>query len=260
MLAFCLCQSWILLISQNSGIDRWVVQEQRGVYELYAEFDPGTPALWMQLNDVQNELQSLLNIKPSGDKIQIMLFSSHARYLQYLNASIPEARQRRAIFFRNGDVFQIYAFRSRSLTTDLRHEFTHALLHQHLQFLPLWIDEGLAEYFEEPSAARLRSGRQSSVRWKTRLGWTPSLRELESIPAASDMTEDDYRDSWAWVSFLLNDSPETRRILADYLQVIAGGEAPGPFSRYLAERAPAAGNRLNSYFRKIQIPVSSTQE
>ena len=36
--------------------------------------------------------------------------------------------------------------------TDLRHELTHALLHGVLQDVPLWLDEGLAVYFELPPA------------------------------------------------------------------------------------------------------------
>ncbi|GIT30210.1 MAG: hypothetical protein Ct9H300mP1_22560 [Planctomycetaceae bacterium] len=31
---------------------------------------------------------------------------------------------------------------------DLRHEFTHGVLHSSLKRVPLWLDEGLAEYFE----------------------------------------------------------------------------------------------------------------
>lgn len=249
-----------MVLASGAETDRWIIQQQRGAIELYAEFDPDVPRVWSEVEDVRRELAEQLNVRASGEKIQIMLFASHGSYLRYLQADIPDARYRRAIFFRNGDVYQIYVWRSRSLITDLRHELTHALLHQHLMFLPLWIDEGLAEYFEEPAARRLQSARLGAVRWKARVGWTPSLNQLEAIPAAAEMTEDDYRDSWAWVCFLMQESPETRQLLADYLQVIARGEAPGAFSHFLQVRAPGTKNRLNSYFRKFQIPLSSAQD
>ena len=40
------------------------------------------------------------------------------------------------------------------LRTDLRHELTHALLHGVLKDVPLWLDEGLAGFFELPPDAR----------------------------------------------------------------------------------------------------------
>ena len=44
----------------------------------------------------------------------------------------------------------------RELAVDLRHETTHAVLHGLLPMVPLWLDEGLAEYFEAPEANRLQ--------------------------------------------------------------------------------------------------------
>lgn len=237
--------------------DRWVVHDKHGVVEIYAEFDPGVSELWSEIESVQQELRQLLDVRPSGEAVQIMLFSSRARYQRYLISTIPEAQYRRAVFYRNGDVFQVYAFRSATLITDLRHEFAHVLLHQYLQFLPLWIDEGLAEFCEERASERGQSVRLAGVRWKSRFGWAPSLKSLENLPSAAQMTADDYRDSWAWVTFLLQESPESRAILKEYLRVISRGEAPEPFSRFLAGRDSSAENRIKSYFRKFQIPLSS---
>lgn len=240
--------------------DRWIVQDVRGSVEIYAEFNPGLADTWKELESVRDELQQLLEVSPSTSKVQFMLFSSRGRYQQYLLPSIPEAQSRRAVFYKNGDVFQVFAFRSTTLWTDLRHEYTHVLLHQHLQFLPLWIDEGLAEFLEERPSQRGVSVRLSEVKLKTRFGWSPSLISLENLPSAADMTAEDYRDSWAWVRFLLTESPETRKILTDYLRVISRGEAPGPFSAYLVGRDPLAQNRIKSYFRRFQIPLSSAQD
>ena len=177
-------------------------------------------------------------------------------YLQFLENTIPQSRQRKAIFYRNGDVYQVYAYRSRTLITDLRHEVTHAILHQHLPFLPLWIDEGLAEYLEEPEFSRSDSSRTKSARWKARIGWSPSLQALENIPNAESMDADDYRDSWAMTCMLLNESDTSLQALRDYLAVIHQGEAPGLFSKFQKTADSAVFSRANSYFRKMPIRLS----
>ena len=45
----------------------------------------------------------------------------------------------------------VYTYSSPRLEEDLRHEATHALLRGGYGDLPLWLDEGLAEYFETPA-------------------------------------------------------------------------------------------------------------
>ncbi|MBL8817396.1 MAG: hypothetical protein JNL58_15320 [Planctomyces sp.] len=245
--------------SDRTG-SRWVIQEKDGAVEYYSEFDPGLSQLKATLRDVSAELEELTGLRPTGESIQIILFSDHKNYVRYLASSIPEARFRKALFYKNGDVYQVYAYRSRSLMTDIRHELTHAILHQNLKFVPLWIDEGLAELLEETRSQRQTSTRLASVKWKTRVGWSPSLKQLEAISSAADMDEDEYRDSWAWTHFLVNESRDSRQILQEYLKTISRGEAPGPFSKFLAERDATAENRINSYFRKFQFSLSSVKD
>ncbi|MBC7964990.1 MAG: hypothetical protein H7Z17_03610 [Fuerstia sp.] len=236
---------------------RWAIEDKRGSIEVFAEFDPGMHHLWKNVDEVARELKVLLAVEPTDQAIQIILFRDEGSYLRYLATTVPQSRQRKAIFYRNGDVYQVYAYRSRTLTTDLRHEVTHAILHQHLPFLPLWIDEGLAEYLEEPESERSGSSRTKTARWKARLGWAPSLQSLENIPSAESMDADEYRDSWAMACLLLNESEASRKALRDYLAVIHKGEAPGPFST--SEYAAESGvfSRANSYFRKMSIRLDS---
>ena len=236
---------------------KWVVEDKRGSIEVFAEFDPGMQDLWRNIDDVARELKVLLAVEPTGKPIQIILFLDQGSYLRYLASTIPQSLQRKAIFYRNGDVYQVYAYRSRTLTTDLRHEVTHAILHQHLPFLPLWIDEGLAEYLEEPESERSSSSRTKTARWRARVGWTPSLQSLENIPNAESMNADEYRDSWAMTCLLLNESDASREALRDYLAVIHKGEAPGPFSKTQKAANSGVFNRANSYLRKMSIRLDS---
>jgi hypothetical protein len=50
--------------------------------------------------------------------------------------------------------------------TDLRHEMVHVRVHQHLPFAPLWLDEGLAECFEERLGSRADVSRRELLRWR----------------------------------------------------------------------------------------------
>jgi hypothetical protein len=239
---------------------RWVVEDKRDSVEVYAEFDPGLRDLWRNVDDVARELKELVAAEPNGKSIQIILFRDQGSYLRYLATTVPQSRQRKAIFYRNGDVYQVYAYRSRTLITDLRHEVTHAILHQHLPFLPLWIDEGLAEYLEEPESARPDSSRTRSARWKARVGWSPSLASLEAIPTAESMDANDYTDSWAMTCLLLNESEASRQALRDYLEMIHRGEAPGPFSKFEKTLESGVFSRANFYFRKTPIRLSSNPD
>lgn len=250
------CTAMLVIIIPHNDVhpenssSQWSITDRRENVEVFSEFDPDMEMVWMHLKSVQQEMQQQLGLAATSDSIQIVIFSSRRRYLQYLGDQIRESRFRKALFFRNEDVSQIYAYRSPELLTDLRHEFTHVILHQNLSFVPLWIDEGLAEFLETPPDHRQNSSRIAGARWRARLGGITSLSELENLPSASEMTAENYRDSWTWVYFLLNNSPETREMLQSYLATIARGEAPGPFSQVLRTRVGSPENQINSYFRK----------
>lgn len=226
-----------------------------GNLEVFSQYKTPMAQIIQPLKQVQEDLHSALAIAKPSRKIQIVLFHSPSEYRRYLSSRIPQAAGRRALFYKFGDVYQIYASRSRFLMTDLRHEFTHAVLHQALPYVPLWIDEGLAEYMEDSAAARQKSTRLAAVKWKARTGWRPDFRRLENLPDAADMDGDDYRDSWACIHYLLHESEATRSFLREYLQAISAGEAPGDFTRWVQVRDDTAINRIGSYFRKFRISL-----
>lgn len=234
----------------------WVIREKRENIEIFAEHEIDTQPLWEQLKNVSVELDSSLGIQTNGAEIQVIVFRDQGSYLRYLTARLPQARNRKALYYKNGDVSQIYAFQSRSLLVDLRHEMTHVLIHQHLPYAALWLDEGLAEFFEENPASREFNSRIATVRWRARTGRAPSIKSLEAIPKAEAMGEDEYRDSWAMTSFFLTHSPESLQILRDYVNNIHRGEAPGPISEVAAAKIPELPDVTNSYFKKMSVRVT----
>lgn len=244
-----------LVFSTEGLCQRWVTQEKIDKLEIFGEVKLNADVIQRQLNSVRTELKSRLQIDGSDATVQVVVFSSRNSYRSYIGQQIPEAANRRAIFYKNGDLYQIYTFRHADLLTDLRHEYTHALLHQSLPFVPLWIDEGLAEYFEELPAERSGSSRLRAMRWKCRTGWKPGLPALERIPDAASMDSDDYRNSWAWVHYLIHESDASRSQLTGYLAAISAGEAPGQFSEWVTRRDAPVLSRVGSYFRRFRFSL-----
>ncbi len=73
------------------------------------------PELRQAVRNVSLELESITGLRPTQDAIQIVVFSSQQNYVRYLSPRIPEARYRKALFYKNGDVF----FRSMPIAADL---------------------------------------------------------------------------------------------------------------------------------------------
>ncbi len=95
------------------------------------------------------------------DPIEVYILNDRQDFEHFLKFYYPELPPRRAFFIAKGSQRVVYTFASPRLEEDLRHEATHALLRGAFGDLPLWLDEGLAEYFENdltrPDADRART-------------------------------------------------------------------------------------------------------
>ncbi len=104
------------------------------------------------------------------------------------------------------------------LEEDLRHEATHALARGAYGDLPLWLDEGLAEYFEtQADAPDAQNEHLAKIREDLRQGWTPDLPRLESLTDIHQMTPRDYREAWGWVHLMLGGDRPSDSLLVNYL-------------------------------------------
>ena len=166
--------------------------------------------------------------------IHIYLFADKAKYYDFLSLRFPGFPQRRAIFVETEIELAIYAYWGEHVAEDLRHEVTHGYLHATLPRLPLWLDEGLAEYFEV-------GGNHDGLN-AVHLGYLnaqksfhPNLQRLEQLTSGADMTQQDYAESWAWVHFLLESDVDKTPLLADYLADLQQGTVT-PFSKHLSAR------------------------
>lgn len=226
----------------------WVEQFQFGPFIFRSEFPLGGPkSVINEVRLLKDDLQKTLGIQVGNKPIEINLFKNRHTYSEYLAARIPEGRNRRALYVKGKDRGRLYAFYSKDLATDLRHECTHALLHNALPFIPLWLDEGLAEYFEIVRTQRHKPDRMKKLRFRFR--WEPSLAPLEAKRELQDMNAEDYLQSWAWVHFMLHDSEQTKSVLLRYIKRIEQSDPPGPVSRHVSAGIPNAQARLKKHFR-----------
>ncbi len=155
------------------------------------------------------------------------------------------------------------SFQSKELPVDLRHEATHALLHAVLADVPLWLDEGLAEYYETPAEQRGANRQHGSLRLKPGMlsGKLTGLDELESRRKLVDMSAEDYHKRVGpGCNFMLHGPPEAREELTRYLAESAQGACPSDWHRVVAARLPDLDAQLARHFRSLSSqPANSKQ-
>ncbi len=229
----------------------WTDHREVGPFVCRADFPlQGMEGLLADLDELQGDLSESLGIPPAQERIEIYLFGDESSYHRYLKTYFPQLPYRRALFAKLGGPGMVFAYRGKEFETGLRHECTHALLHAALPSVPLWLDEGLAEYFQEPRAKRAYDSRHLSMtRSSARLGMVPSLEDLEKKTDLSQMTSTDYRYAWAWVHFMLHGSAAAHEELARFLGDIRADAPCGRLSQRLALRLVDVDRSFCTHFK-----------
>ena len=208
-------------------------------YAICTDFDLNpTDPLFRELEDLPGQIQTELNLPPGNSVIQVFLFDSQEHYEAYMTVRYPKLPLRRAYFIAepraaSGDDLLVYTWMGDHLRTDLRHELTHAVLHSVLKSVPLWLDEGLAGFFELPVAnAGLN---ESHLEFMQKGTFQPDLSRLEKLGKVAQMEKPEYREAWAWVHFLLRGSPQAKSCLLAYLVELQSNPNPGLLSPKIRE-------------------------
>jgi hypothetical protein len=201
-----------------------------------------------ELRQQRSRLADKLALAVSDEPIHVYLFPTAEGLDAYQRVHFPDLPQRRAFFVETDTRLTVYAYWGDRVAEDLRHEVAHGYLHAVVPRLPLWLDEGLAEYFEVPQGV---SGvnRPHLDQLVAELGrdWKPNLQRLERLREAGEMTQIEYAESWAWVHFLLESAPQRRQRLQGYLQSLAAGNPAEPLSASLGLPAEGATSQLAEY-------------
>lgn len=229
----------------------WPDERMAGAFYCHADFKLDEfETLWREMAELQHDLTTKLRVPPAMEPIHLFLFSAKETYADYLKLHFPRVPYRRALYIKDRGPGMVFAYQSSDFETDVRHESTHALLHATLSVVPLWLDEGLAEYFETTRQERATaSPHLGRVRWSARFAQVPSIEKLESVSDLEDMGASEYRNAWAWVHFMLHGPAEAHDELISYLSAIEARTPPGVLSQRLRRRMPDLKERFLSHFR-----------
>ena len=198
-------------------------------------------------------INSKLSLNPTETPIHVYLYADESAYTNFMNLRFPEMAARRAIFVGTDAQLSVYAYWGDHVAEDLRHEVSHGYLHAAVPNLPLWLDEGLAEYFEggagrhgyNPAHAEMLVAQAESSDWK------PELTRLEALDSAAAMTQQDYAESWAWVHFLL-ETDERAEVLTSYLHDLADGNPAEPLSTRIGRQLIVPQSALAEHIRTLR--------
>jgi uncharacterized protein DUF1570 len=232
-------------------------ETRTGPYAVFSNFPlkPDAPAI-RSLHSLERDIEVNLGIHVRGEEpsVQVYILNDRQSFMHFLKYYYPELPPRRAFFLAQGPQRVVYTFMGDRLEEDLRHEATHALLHVAVGDLPLWLDEGLAEYFEGPEGRFGRNPEHLGRLPQDRsAGWTPDLGRLETLKIVSQMAPRDYRESWAWVHYLMNQSNATKAVLLSYLADLHANPKTPPLSHRLKATAADSPAMLLAHLDRVRV-------
>lgn len=149
------------------------------------------------------------------------------------------------------------------------HEYTHLLVNQNISRLPLWLNEGFADFFSTFDGSevdrRLIVGRPIDRYVGLLVGRSPPVPMNAFINPASmrELYRDDvttarfYAQSWALVHYLmLADNATHRPALAAFMSALQNGDpADRTFTRVFGPDLTALDTALNKYLGLMKLPA-----
>ena len=237
------------------------VTSKHFVIQSDVKLEPGN-VIVKELETLHSQIMDTLRLPEQRDPVNVYLFSDEASYRFYMHSTWHDLPPRRAYFVGTTRELAVYSFLSPQVVEDLRHEFTHGVLHATLQTVPLWLDEGLAEYFEVPSETpgAVHRAHLNELAVGAQENWSPNLYRLEMISDFRDLTQRDYAESWAWTHFLLNSSTEGSEVLLTYMESLRGTKTPGRLLPDVESVIPTYYADLQTHLRRLQATSPSLAE
>jgi hypothetical protein len=211
--------------------------------------------LFKELSNLREQVYKELKLPPSSTKVFVYLFEDQERYERFMKAKYPDLPRRRAFFLAQprrlggNEELLVYTYWGNRINQDLRHELTHAILHSVLKDVPLWLDEGLAEFFEIPASwnginqYHVEHLRQPTARF--------DLARLEQLTDVQQMSPVEYREAWAWVHLMLRTTPPARQALLSYLQELRTNPQPGALRPRLVNALPSPESALAQHLQEL---------
>ena len=239
-------------------------ETRTGPFEVFSNFQvaPDAPAIKC-LHTLETDIETSLGIHVTSEQapVEVYILRDRAAFSHFLTFYYPELPPRRAFFIAQGERRVVYTFLGDRLEEDLRHEATHALLNVAVGDMPLWLDEGLAEYFEGPEGRHgLNPEHLARLPQDLASGWTPDLAKLEALKSVREMSPRDYRESWGWIYYLLNGSSTGKTVLLTYLDELRRGEKANALAGQIPSGEKGAATAMLAHLERVrQSPVAAVQ-
>jgi hypothetical protein len=209
-----------------------------------------------ELSHLREQVAAQLELPLKRETVVVYLFNNEADYRRYMSSRFPQLPPRSAYFVASSTELAVYTHWGDNVREDLRHEFTHGLLHSAIKRVPLWLDEGLAEYFEVagPRPGGMNHDYPQRLAARLSAGWHPDLTRLEHLDEFVQMKRADYQESWAWIHFLLNTDPHVKGVLLDYLKDLRTNPQAELISHRLRKALPDFDDRFVAYVSHLGPP------
>jgi tetratricopeptide (TPR) repeat protein len=166
----------------------------------------------------------------------VIVFPSSSAFEPFKPLYRGRAVEAQGLFVGTWDVNYIAVVRGRRDFRPIFHEYAHLMLANVAPNIPLWLGEGLAEYYSTFELAD--DGRQAVVgrpiQPHVRMLRTQrllSLRELTAVQHQSPLYNEGtrrtmfYAQSWALVHYLLAGQPSRAGLVTEYIKAVEGGTA-----------------------------------
>jgi hypothetical protein len=238
----------------SSRMAAWPVRLQSGQFRFYSTLPPGVLERDLaRIQSLPDEIATVLGVEKTTESIHVVILRSKEEYERYLQDNYPSVPTRRALYIRDRGPGLVLTYHHAHWITDARHECTHAILHSGNANLPLWLDEGLAEYFETSSEDRTAHPvHLNAVRAQLRFGQVPEIEQLELVPSTVNMSGSEYRDAWAMVTFLLHRSDASKQLLQSYVQDLLKQRTAGLLRHRISESIPQWREEYVAWFKKTK--------
>jgi hypothetical protein len=214
--------------------------------------------MFKDLANLREQVHRDLNLPSSNTEVFVYLFDNKERYEKFMQAKHPELPARRAYFIaqprRLGGTedLMVYTYWGDRLHQDLRHELTHAMLHSVLKAVPIWLDEGLAEYFEVAAGQQGVNPQHVEALRHPKFNPRFDLDRLERLEEVGQMSPMEYRESWAWVHLMMRSTPQAKQALLTYLQELRTNAKPGPLRPRLEPAFVSLENAVQSHLADLE--------
>jgi hypothetical protein len=208
-------------------------QVQAGQLVIHADFPLAEQhRIVRDLEALRVDVSQTFDMPISDEPVHLYLFETPQKYDAFVARQFPSFPVRRAFFVSTDTTLAVFAAWQDRVAEDLRHETTHGYVHAVVPTVPLWLDEGIAEFFEVPRAeAGLHRGHVAHLAGRIIEGtWRPDLERMEALASAGELSQDHYAEAWCWVHWLLHTTPERRRLLQDHLAALRRDTATPPLS------------------------------